>query len=58
MDKAKAASLIQKTWRNHVISQYRKLKEVVQAVQEELHQHEEYGGVLDEAGMMFGGCDY
>lgn len=42
MDKAEAASLIQKTWRNYVILRYRKIKEVFQAIQEELHHYEDH----------------
>ena len=54
----RAASIIQKTWRNYVIYQYRKLKEKIQETEEELYQYEEYGGLLDEVGGMFGCDDY
>jgi len=47
----KAASLIQKTWRNYVILQYRHLKEMLEETMEKLHQHEEYGGLLDSDGL-------
>ena len=53
-----AASIIQRTWRNYVICQYRKLKEKIQEMKEELYQHEEYGGLLNEVGGMFGCDDY